>query len=143
MNCFYKYFTLRNGALEKLLVKICKHKLEYFTHYKENKFKKLSMKLNSSIMSLGGIFYMNYSNNNNNMNSHIIYLCIKENNSPIYLCKKIDSIKYDTYYYHLEYKKSEYSAIISICKYIPDYFHYYILTYKLSKLFIKTKIMDD
>jgi len=82
-----------------LRVKICKYKLTYFTHYKENKFKKLSMKLNSSTMSLGGILYMNYPNNNNmnypnnnNMNSHIIYLCIKENNSPLYLCKKIDSI---------------------------------------------------
>lgn len=76
-------------------------------------------------------------------NSTKIYLCVKlHENDKNYNCIKFDTYNEADIYYNSCYKdtKVEYSTMLPVCKYIPEYFHPSILNYKLSKIFINASI---
>jgi hypothetical protein len=115
-----------------------KYTSEYFHHF-----------------SLGGIFYLPeqtyiekkmYPYFNSKIYPYsIMYLCVKEKNDNIYICRKFESFDTLEYFYFLKYKPENVNskAIIFVCKYIPSIFHKRIIDYKLRKLFIKSMIVND
>jgi hypothetical protein len=89
----------------------------------------------------------NDSNDNNNHNHMCVYLCVIEN--ELFMCRKYNSFtKADNAYknnyinkHYQEYRNfTGVSTMIPICRYIPTYFHRFVLHYKLSNLFIKVRI---
>ncbi len=69
-----------------------------------------------------------------------VYLCVKRKH--MYECKKFDTYQEaDRYYYNNNTYNSDSSALISVGKFVPKYFHNDILHYKLSDLLIKNKII--
>jgi hypothetical protein len=76
------------------------------------------------------------------MDNSYIYLCIKHNKN-YYECSKYDSYQIADKVFNEKYKYEQNisSTMIPVCRFIPIYFHNYILHYKLSKIFIKNKII--
>ena len=88
-------------------------------------------------------------NNNNNNNTDYydsLYLCVeKEQNTPIikgFNCFLFNSFQSaDKYYKNMEHNIGDKRhTMIPICKYVPYYFHHYILNYKLKKLYWNNNI---
>ena len=74
-------------------------------------------------------------NNYNNNHYTTTYLCVKKEKINSYNFIKFSSFLSANNYYKENYSGNvEDSRILSVCKFIPSYFHYYILNYKLAKL---------
>jgi hypothetical protein len=76
------------------------------------------------------------------MNYCYIYLCVKYNKN-YYECSKYDTYEIADNVFNQKYKYENNisSTLIPVCRFIPLFFHHYILHYKLSKIFIKNKII--
>jgi hypothetical protein len=75
------------------------------------------------------------SNNNNNYSYSTTYLCVKKEKINFYHFIKFSSFSNADKYCKENYNgKIEDPKILSVCKFIPSYFHTYILNYKLYKL---------
>jgi hypothetical protein len=70
----------------------------------------------------------------------IYYLCINKQELQ-YTCKKFATYSGAQYFYNINYKyiNNNYD-IISVCKFIPNFFHKYVLAYKLNQSFINIQI---
>jgi hypothetical protein len=76
-----------------------------------------------------------------------VYLCVKPRDKMEYFSMDHNCIKFDTYeeaykYYktNIDKNKIEYSTMMPVCKFVPEFLHPSILNYKLSKLFINAHI---
>lgn len=75
-----------------------------------------------------------------NNNYSIFYLCI--NNKDLqYTCKKFSTYSGAQYFYNINYRyiNNNYD-IISVCKFIPNFFHKYVLAYKLKQSLFNIEI---
>jgi hypothetical protein len=72
-----------------------------------------------------------YSGNENNKpDNSCVYLCVKEDD--VFKCVKYNSFQ--------EAEKNNNNIIIPVCRFLPVYFHKYILHYKLYNMFVKVKL---
>lgn len=73
---------------------------------------------------------------------HIYYLCINKQELQ-YTCKKFATYSGAQYFYNVNYNyiNNNYE-IISVCRFIPTFFHRYILAYRLKQSFINIEILN-
>ena len=87
------------------------------------------------------IYSENNKNNNDEPNYNCVYLCVNE--EDVFRCVKYNSFqeanqKCNRLY--CNYNKNIITTMIPVCRFLPVYFHKYVLHYKLSKMFIKIKL---
>ena len=74
-------------------------------------------------------------------NSSNVYLCTQSDNFKPYKCIMFLSYLDANNYYKNNYNgKVIFSTMIPVCKFVPIYFHKYVLNRKLSNLLIKVEI---
>ena len=72
-----------------------------------------------------------------------IFLCVKKNNDYDFKCKAFISFSEADRYYDKNYKNTDCnSTILSVCKFFPKTIKYYILQYKVGKIFSPISIVD-
>lgn len=69
----------------------------------------------------------------------IYYLCVNKKELQ-YTCKKFTTYSGAQYFYNINYKYINNYEIISVYKFIPNFFHKYVLAYKLNQPFINIEI---
>jgi hypothetical protein len=88
---------------------------------------------------------------NNDSNDHnCVYLCLIHYDlihyNQYFICKKYDTFKKADNAYKNIYSNSNlsgFSTMVPVCRYIPTYFHRFVLHYKLSNIFVKVRIQND
>jgi hypothetical protein len=89
----------------------------------------------------------NDSNDNNNdiPDHNCVYLCLIQYDQ-YFICKKYDTFKKaDNAYKNIYLNDNLFSmsTMIPVCRYIPTYFHRFVLHYKLSNIFVKVRIQNN
>lgn len=73
-----------------------------------------------------------------------IYLCIKKKTSSQYLCTKYESYSTaENILFSENFDDIQSSAVLSVCKFIPNQFISFIINYKLSNMMISSIVVKD
>lgn len=73
-----------------------------------------------------------------------IYLCIKKRTSSQYKCTKYDSYSTaENVLFSENFDDIQSSAVLSICKFVPNKLIPFIINYKLSNIMISSVVVKD
>jgi hypothetical protein len=73
-----------------------------------------------------------------------IYLCIKKKTTSQYKCTKYDSYSTaEKVLFSENFDEIQSSAVLSVCKFVPNQFISFIINYKLSNIMISSVVVKD